>query len=452
MEIIKLSKKQHLALQILNDKVTTELFYGGGAGGGKSFLGCLWLVSCCLAYPGTRYLMGRAILKSIKESTLLTFFQVCKEVFHLEAGKDYVYNSMEGRVKFPNGSEVFLKDLFLYPSDPEFDSLGSTEYTAAFIDEVSEITEKAKNIVMSRLRYKLDDYGLIPKLLLASNPAKNFAYRVYYMPYKEGKLPTFRAFIPALVTDNPYISKYYAENLEKLDKNSKERLLYGNWEYDDDPSRLFEYEMLLEIFTKKNELNGDTKYISCDVARFGPDKTIIIVWKGLFMQKVYSFPKTSTKQTREYLEKLSSAENIPYNRIIIDEDGIGGGVVDEMMKVKGFVNNSSPLEHKQIPSKVYTKPKIQNFANLKTQCYFLLADYVNKGKLGCEDIKPEYQQQIIGDLEQVKWHNPNKDEKIRITPKEDIKENLGRSPDFGDAMMMRMFFELKQQYKPYISV
>ena len=97
--------------------------------------------------------MGRAILKSLKESTLLTFFQVCKE-FGLKPNVDYRYNAMEGTIKFWNDSSVYLKDLFAYPSDPEFDSLGSTEYTGAFIDEASQITAKAKNIVMSRIRYK----------------------------------------------------------------------------------------------------------------------------------------------------------------------------------------------------------------------------------------------------------------------------------------------------------
>ena len=37
----------------------------------------------------------------------------------------------------------------------------------------------------------------------------------------------------------------------------------------------------------------------------------------------------------------------------------------------------------------------------------------------------------------------NKDGKLKILQKEEVKENLGRSPDFSDSIMMRMFFELK---------
>src|SRR3990167_218800 len=141
----KPSQKQIQAFNYLTDTETTELLYGGGAGGGKSHLGCVWAVYMCLAYPGVRGLMGRAVLKTLKESTLLTFFRVCRQ-FGLKKDIDYKYNYIEGVIIFKNGSEIYLKDLFAYPSDPEFDELGSTEYTGAFIDEASQVIETAYQI------------------------------------------------------------------------------------------------------------------------------------------------------------------------------------------------------------------------------------------------------------------------------------------------------------------
>ena len=64
----------------------------------------------------------------------------------------------------------------------------------------------------------------------------------------------------------------------------------------------------------------------------------------------------------------------------------------------------------------------------------------------------EIKDKIIEDLEQVAQKDIDKDEnKIMLVGKDEIKENIGRSPDYGDAIMMRMYFELKSNYKPHIA-
>ena len=140
---MKLNLKQTKALDFLEDDKTGEILYGGAAGGGKSILGSYWLLKNCLKYPGTRWLMGRSELKILKETTLLSFFEVCR-LQGLQAEKHFHYNAQSGNISFPNGSSIILKDLFCYPSDPNFDSLGSLEITGAFIDECNQLTEKGK--------------------------------------------------------------------------------------------------------------------------------------------------------------------------------------------------------------------------------------------------------------------------------------------------------------------
>ena len=339
--LFNVTEKQDDALTILEDKSTTELFYGGGAGGGKSFLGCLWILQNCMTKPGSRWLMGRAIVKTLKESTLLTFFEVCRRA-EVRKEEDFNYNSIEGVIRFKNGSEIHLRDLFAYPSDPEFDELGSTEYTGAFIDEGSQITAKAKAIVMSRIRYKLEEFGSIPKLLIASNPSKNFLYYEFYKPDKEGSLAPYRKFIRALVTDNPFISPHYIENLKKLDKATKERLLYGNFDYDDDPSRLFDYDAVIDIFSNRGRAEGK-KYLTVDVARFGLDKSVFFTWQGFHIIDVQAHNGLGVNQTARIIEEIRAAHSINRSQVIVDEDGVGGGVVDILPGVKGFLNNGRQL-------------------------------------------------------------------------------------------------------------
>ena len=117
---IKISDKQIIAWDALHDDETNEILYGGAAGGGKSFLGCLWAITYCLKYAGIRGLIGRSKLTNLKISTLNTFFEVAKLLNY----DDYTFNAQSNIIKFHNGSEILLKDLFFYPSDPEFAALG----------------------------------------------------------------------------------------------------------------------------------------------------------------------------------------------------------------------------------------------------------------------------------------------------------------------------------------
>jgi len=157
--------------------------------------------------------------------------------------------------------------------------------------------------------------------------------------------------------------------------------------------------------------------------------------------KVKYFAKNSVKELVDYLDELCIKEEIRRSNVIVDEDGVGGGVVDTFVGCKGFVNNSRPVENKYEKKR---KKYVLNFANLKAQAYYACADSVNLGKVGVyKDCPSEFRNKLIEDLEQVKRKNPDRDEKIRLVGKDDIKEIIGRSPDFGDAFAMRFYFELK---------
>tara|TARA_R110000824_G_scaffold359001_1_gene546522 strand:+ start:1613 stop:2923 length:1311 start_codon:yes stop_codon:yes gene_type:complete len=428
----KFTQTQELAIEYLFDDKTTEVLFGGAAGGGKSWVGCAWLILLCLKYPKTRYLMGRSKLDALKKTTLNTFFEICQE-WEMIANKHYNFNAGSNIIKFYNGSEILLKDLFLYPSDRNFDNLGSLEITAAFIDEANQITEKAKNIVASRIRYKLDKFNIIPKLLMTCNPAKNWVYTQYYKPSKEGVQKPYRQFIQSLVDDNEFISKHYKKQLLTLDELTKQRLLFGNWEYDATNDNLIEYDAIINLFSQ-NGIEGE-KYISCDVARFGSDKTVIVLWEGLHIKKIRSILKSAVNEVVDEIRRLQQDYSVRLTNIIVDEDGVGGGVKD-YMRCRGFVNNSRAI-------------KGENYQNLKTQCYYKLAELVNTAQIGidCNDINVK--NEIIEELEQVRTKDADKDNKLQIIPKDIIKDIIGRSPDYADTLAMRMFFEIDGNYGKY---
>lgn len=395
--------------------------------------------------------MGRAVLKTLKQTTLLTLLDVAKS-WGLKQSKQGIpplhfnYNEQQGEITLWNGSVIHLKDLAFYPSDPEYDSLGSSEYTGAFVDEANQVRAKAKEILTARLRYKLDEFGLVPKLFMTCNPAKNWVYSEFYKPHRDGRLDEWKAFIQALPTDNPHLPAATLDSMKRIkDKVTRERLLHGNWEYDDDPLALMDSVAIQDIFT--NKLNQETpkRYISCDVATKGRDLCVIMVWEGMQVIHMTVYPKSKTTQIEEEIERLRQVYSVPRSQVVIDDGGVGGGVVDHLPGVKGFISNAAPIQDPRLRGAAGVEGEREyklNYDMLKTQCYYLLADKVNNREIAIPDASLEQQESIAEELAVVKSRDVDKDTKIKITTKDEIREVLGRSPDYSDAMMMRMVFEL----------
>jgi hypothetical protein len=72
-----------------------------------------------------------------------------------------------------------------------------------------------------------------------------------------------------------------------------------------------------------------------------------------------------------------------------------------------------------------------------------MAERINRNELYLECDSEEVKQWIIEELEQVKQKELDSDLKKGVVPKDKVKELIGRSPDFSDAIMMREYFELK---------
>ena len=268
---------------------------------------------------------------------------------------------------------------------------------------------------------------------MTCNPAKNWVYTEYYRPAKDNTIKPYRKFIQSLVGDNTYISQHYEKQLFELDELSKQRLLYGNWEYDATNDSLVEYNAIVNLFNQQG-IDGE-KYITCDVARFGSDRTVIMLWQGLHLRYVRTLLKSAVNDVVDEIKKLQQENQVNLRNIIVDEDGVGGGVKD-YLRCKGFVNNARPLKN-------------ENYQNLKTQCYYKLADLINKGQLGisCSDVNVK--NQIIEECEQIRTKDADKDNKLQIIAKDTVKAILGRSPDYSDALAMRMYYEVDNNFGKY---
>jgi phage terminase large subunit len=435
--------KQDQALKILTDKETTQFGYGGAAGGAKSYTGCIWLVFMCLCYPGTKYFIGREELKRLKDSTWLTFQKVCKQ-YGIDNWK---LNGQDNYVKFDNGSRIDLLDLKHLPSDPFYERYGSVEFTSGWIEEGGEVDFGAYDTLKSRVGRQLNDqYGIQSKIFVTLNPKKNWCHELFWKPFKNHTLPKEIKFLPALVTDNPFIEQSYIINLHSItDKVKKQRLLFGNFDYDDDDNSLITYDKICDMFTN-NFVNPGRRYISADIA-ITNDAFVLIAWNGDIIEDIFIMNNISKTETTNIDGQVTSKMDfnplvkaftimagkwqVPRSNIVYDADGIG-------YHMKKYLPGAVPLHNGS--SAIHPE-----FQNLKTECYYRLADAVNSDEVLIRaNVESKLKERIISEFQCIK-RSSDVGEKLKLLPKADVKNLIGHSPDITDAIAYRYYFKVKPQ-------
>ena len=174
------------------------------------------------------------------------------------------------------------------------------------------------------------------------------------------------------------------------------------------------------------------KCIIADIARYGKDNTLIGLWDGFRLNKIVKISRNKITEAADEINKLRKDNGIPLSNILVDEDGVGGGVVD-ILNCKGFVNNSRPLNG-------------ENYDNLKSQCGFKFTKRVNENGYYINGVDEKDKELITEECEQLKKNNIDKDGKQSLVPKDKVKQILGRSPDYSDMLIMREWFELQPKY------
>lgn len=426
------NEKQKDVARAWADPSVTDIVYGGSKGSGKSFLGCSLIFGDALTYPETHYFIARTSLTDLRKFTVPSIYEVLG-LWGIPP-KMHSYNGQDNFFKLSNGSKVFLLDAKFLPSDPLYMRFGSMQMTRGWIEEAGEFQEDAKNNLNASIgRWKNGIYNLAPKLLQTCNPSKNYLYREYYRKHKDKSLEHWKRFIQAFPQDNKSLPDGYLENLNRtLNRNQKERLLFGNWEFDDDPTVLCDFDAICDCFTN-NHVKGDGKhYISADLAMQGRDMFIAGSWDGNICTIEIEQGKSTGKSIEADLQALMIKKHVGRSQVIADSDGLGSYLGSYLDGIKEFHGGAKPKNQKE-------------YVNLKSECAYKLAEKINKReiKIICT---PTQRERIIEELGVLKANDIDNDEgKKRIISKDDMKELLGRSPDYLDMLIMRQWFEVKDK-------
>lgn len=267
-------------------------------------------------------------------------------------------------------------------------------------------------------------------------------------------------FIPGSIYDNKKLLEVdpgYLANLLAQDETIKQQLLFGNWKVRQDNTSLFSFDSINDIFSN-HVSDTSSRVLTCDAARFGRDLCIILGWRGWEVMEIRVIKQSDVHDIINGVEETRKTLSIQKSNCLIDQDGVGASTV-KMGGYKGFSGGSQPKKVAGMK---------ENYKNLKTQCYYFLAnEKVNKGdikinvtnenciidgvrttkiKMGAKVV--DIRDLIRDDLRAIKRAKVDMEGKTQINTKEEQKIILGRSPDFGDSLMMRSVFDImpKDEY------
>lgn len=342
----------------------------------NSYLGSCWIVSSCFRFPGIRAVIARKVIKSVKESTFNTVKNVMSS-WGLVKDVHYKINNVENTVTFWNESTIFLKELEDAPSDPQFERLGSNEYTIAFVDEVSEISEKAIEVLFSRLRWKVAETFKTPRLLMTTNPCLTWV-RSRFVQDEDGNpvvTDINEAYVPFTLFDNPdeQFRITYRMGLSRIkDKATRERLLYGNWDFIDSGEMCAydsfdgEKHLIMNLFEKKYDslkpviTSWDfnvSPYMSMFSAQINYEKKEVYILEeclGMPAQKENNTPKLSQKVANIWLRRghvggiVITGDPAGKSRSSQTEDGVNNYTIitnnmsSPVLKPKTLLLNTQP--------------------------------------------------------------------------------------------------------------
>lgn len=431
----------------------TEVFYGGQAGGGKSFA----LILDALRYvTESRY---RAVIFRRTYPDLEDLINEAREIY-VPCGARFI----ESKHNFiwPNQASIVfrhmqhIKDIYSHQGK-EYDYIG--------FDELPQFPKLAYTYLFSRLRGKNpkikrymrstgnpDGEGLLwvknrfydPMQPLTPGYFKTVLDRdVKVNKGTEGSIS--RKFIPCIRAENKILmdaDPEYENRLDQLPEDKKRALKEGLWTLLDKPDQLIQTAWWERSLRGDNQFIDDMRYtIGGDFATHeGVDKSVEVLGVGNRPFRVRSWDRTRATQFAQIL--AATALEVGMNRCMIGVDSIGPGtgVADDLETHHKCAPILDRCSHKD---PIYDSKYIGDiqFDNLRSQMWWKFKTDMEDGSIDLSAFQTEggYFEDFNKLQEEVLAHTYRVfNGKLIVLPKHELKkpENLNRSPDFADALVI----------------
>jgi hypothetical protein len=432
-----------------------ELFFGGAAGGGKSFL----LLGLALTAHRQSIIFRRehVQVKALEEESRKMLSGTAARY----NGQDHFWRGIPGDRMLEFGGVPYEWNVDRYQGRPH-DLLG--------FDEITTFTEYQYRFLSAWNRTTIPDQRC--RIVATGNPPVDsegeWVIR-YWAPWldpqhpnpaKPGELrwfarigdkdvevpdatpiehdgkritPRSRTFIPARVEDNPlHMATGYDVVLDSLPEPLRSALREGNFNAVriDDPWQVIPTAWAQAAMKRWEQSEPpDLKMIAvgCDIARGGKDKTAIAPRRGNWFEEIRTYPGLQTPDGASAARYIAEAVEDDAE-VVIDAIGIGAAALDAAqalgLRVTAF--NAGAASTGKDKSGRY------GFANQRAEMYWRFREGLDPAS--GEDIALPNDRELLADLCAARFKVVGA--KYQIEPKDDIKARIGRSPDKGDAVVM----------------
>ena len=165
--------------------------------------------------------------------------------------------------------------------------------------------------------------------------------------------------------------------------------------------------------------DGEGVILAVDVARYGSDRTVIIRRRGDRIEDFQALTQMDTMQVVGWVAAAIREHNPAH--VLIDEIGIGAGVVDRLREL------GHPVHGVNVARRARNDKK---FLNLRAEGYWKLRERFVSGYISIPN-----DSQLVAELSSLRYFYVEGD-RLKIEGKDDIRKRRLPSPDKADALML----------------
>lgn len=388
----------------------------GGTGCGKTYFIPRWLYVMMAKYPDNEWIVSSPTIGMIKRNPMkyiLKFFDENEIVYELNK-TDMILDTSLGTVYFISATDS--------------DRMQGIHAKGIIGDEAGLYPKQWWDVAVQRTSFANG------KILLTTTPydPAHWLKTEFWEQWESGN-KDYHIENPTSL-DNPF---YPVEEFEKakmtLPRWKFELFYLAKWPEEAQDS-LFKYKDIKACMDMDYlPLEDGNLYITVDIAKFGNDASVVCGWidnNMIFIQDYYKMK--GTELVGEIIHLAKRLMHVAKNEfglhvdekditIIVDAGGLTN--VGEMLEEQGY-----SVVEVMFGGKANDE---NNFANIRAEMYFKLAEYVEN-----KQVKLVHNDELIQDLLVQKFRYDSKG-RLQLVSKDDLRKELGRSTDYGDACALR---------------